>query len=71
MKRILVTGGAGFVGSHLCERLIQMGHRVIGVDDLSNGDLRNLDSIWDHKDFLFKELDLLDIDSKIAKEDHP
>ena len=36
-KRILVTGGAGFLGSHLCERLLQMNHEVICVDNLYTG----------------------------------
>jgi len=38
----LVTGGAGFVGSHLCDRLLAEGHRVVGVDDLSSGRIANL-----------------------------
>jgi UDP-glucuronate decarboxylase len=41
-KRIIVTGGAGFVGSHLCDRLIGMGHEVVAVDDLTTGSERNL-----------------------------
>lgn len=39
---ILVTGGAGFIGSHLCKRLVKEGHRVVAVDNLSNGSLENL-----------------------------
>jgi UDP-glucuronate decarboxylase len=42
MARILVTGGAGFVGSHLCERLIQLGHEVVAIDDLSTGSRDNV-----------------------------
>jgi len=41
-KTVLVTGGAGFIGSHLVDRLVGMGHRVLVVDDLSTGKLRNL-----------------------------
>ena len=41
-KTVLVTGGAGFIGSHLVDRLLSLGHRVIVVDDLSTGRLRNL-----------------------------
>lgn len=41
--RCLVTGSAGFIGSHLCDRLLNDGHEVIGIDDLSNGKLSNLD----------------------------
>ena len=42
MRRILVTGGAGFLGSHLCERLLQRGHYVIAVDNFFTGSRRNL-----------------------------
>ena len=44
-KRILVTGGAGFIGSHVCERLIQEGAEVVVLDDFSTGKLSNLDKI--------------------------
>ncbi|MEK7340214.1 MAG: NAD-dependent epimerase/dehydratase family protein, partial [Verrucomicrobiota bacterium] len=47
-KRILVTGGAGFLGSHLCERLLQEGHEVICVDNLFTGCLNNLESFINH-----------------------
>ena len=42
MKNYLVTGGAGFIGSHLCERLLEAGHRVTALDDLSTGSEANL-----------------------------
>jgi UDP-glucuronate decarboxylase len=42
MKRILVTGGAGFIGSHLCERLLDMGHEVICLDNYFTGSKRNI-----------------------------
>ncbi|MBE9525794.1 MAG: SDR family oxidoreductase [Proteobacteria bacterium] len=42
MKRILVTGGAGFLGSHLCEKLLEMGHEVICVDNFFTGSKRNI-----------------------------
>ena len=44
----LITGGAGFIGSHLAERLLALGHRVMVVDDLSTGQKRNLDAVLDH-----------------------
>jgi UDP-glucuronate decarboxylase len=46
-KRILVTGGAGFLGSHLCERLISQGHDVLCLDNFFTGRRRNLDSLMD------------------------
>ena len=42
MKNILITGGAGFVGSHLCNAFISLGYDVFTVDDLSNGDENNI-----------------------------
>jgi UDP-glucuronate decarboxylase len=49
--RILVTGGAGFLGSHLCERLLNGGARVICLDNFFTGAHRNLDALRDHKAF--------------------
>ncbi|MFQ5691412.1 MAG: GDP-mannose 4,6-dehydratase [Nitrospinota bacterium] len=46
--RVFVTGGAGFIGSHLTEVLLERGDQVTILDDLSTGDLRNLDSLRDH-----------------------
>ncbi|HAH47897.1 GDP-mannose 4,6-dehydratase [Gimesia sp.] len=54
MSHCLVTGGAGFIGSHLCEQLIQQGQEVTAVDDLSTGFLQNLDGIIDHPNFTFR-----------------
>lgn len=42
-KRILVTGGAGFLGSHLCDRLLELGHEVLCVDNLFTGTKRNIE----------------------------
>src|SRR5450755_2405048 len=50
-KRILVTGGAGFLGSHLCERLIARGDQVLCVDNFFTGARRNVESLLDHKRF--------------------
>jgi UDP-glucose 4-epimerase len=53
--RILVTGGAGFIGSHLCERLITMGHTVTALDNLSTGGVANLSSLEGESNFNFAE----------------
>ena len=42
MKRVLITGAAGFLGSHLCDRFIKEGFHVIGMDNLITGDLKNI-----------------------------
>jgi UDP-glucuronate decarboxylase len=50
-KRILVTGGAGFVGSHLIDRLLEQGHEIICVDNLFTGTKRNVDHLHNHTRF--------------------
>lgn len=50
-KRILVTGGAGFLGSHLTDRLLDQGHEVLCVDNLFTGSKRNVDHLHDHRLF--------------------
>lgn len=57
---VLITGGAGFIGSHLAERLISEGHRVSIVDDLSTGTLDNLSDLSGHNRLQFVEGDILD-----------
>ena len=42
MKKVLITGAAGFLGSHLCDRFIKEGHYVIAMDNLITGDLKNI-----------------------------
>jgi len=56
--RILVTGGAGFIGSHLCDRLVQKGHRLICVDNLYSGKLGNIRALMNHPRFEFIEHDV-------------
>lgn len=59
---ILVTGGAGFIGSHLSERLIRDGHSVTVLDDLSTGQMSNLTDLLSHEKFEFVEGTILDRD---------
>ena len=58
--RILVTGGAGFIGSHLCERLVAEGHKVAVIDDFSTGRVANLISLKNVVDFKLVEGSILD-----------
>ncbi|GAX60449.1 NAD-dependent epimerase/dehydratase [Candidatus Scalindua japonica] len=58
--QVLVTGGAGFIGSHLCERLLEDGHRVVAIDDLSTGNTENLTGCMENKDFSFFSGSVLD-----------
>lgn len=57
-KRILVTGGAGFLGSHLCERLLTQGHSVICLDNLFTGRRANIDHLLDNHRFEFLRHDV-------------
>lgn len=57
-KNILVTGGAGFIGSHLCERLLRDGNRVICVDNFATSNVRNIDNLLPNPQFQFLRLDV-------------
>lgn len=57
-KRILITGAAGFLGSHLCDRFIKEGYDVIGMDNLITGDLKNIEHLFSHQDFEFYHHDV-------------
>lgn len=57
-KRILVTGGAGFLGSHLIDRLLEMGHEVICLDNLFTGTKRNIEHLHSHRNFEFMRHDV-------------
>lgn len=69
MKKILVTGGAGFIGSHLCEKLVGQGHHVLCVDNYFTGSKKNIEHLLDNKNFevirqdicipLYVEVDLI------------
>lgn len=57
-KRVLVTGGAGFLGSHLCDRFIKEGYHVIAMDNLITGNLRNIEEFFKLEDFEFYHHDV-------------
>ncbi len=58
MKRVLVTGGAGFIGSHLCRRLISDGSKVTCLDNLYTGSLQNIESLLQHPNFKYIDHDI-------------
>jgi len=60
VKNIVVTGGAGFLGSHLCDFLIKKGNRVICVDNLFTGDKENIKHLSDHENFSFINHDIIE-----------
>ena len=61
MKNALVTGGAGFLGSHLCERLLAEGYRVVAVDNLYTGTRENIAAFFAHPNFTFVEADVTEV----------
>jgi len=68
MTNSVVTGGAGFLGSHLCEKLLAAGHRVICVDNLITGKLENIEQLSDNPDFEFIHHDVtvpFEIDAEV------
>ncbi|MFK7806491.1 MAG: UDP-glucuronic acid decarboxylase family protein [Saprospiraceae bacterium] len=58
MKRVLITGAAGFLGSHLCDRFIKEGYYVIGMDNLITGDLKNIEHLFPLKEFEYHNHDV-------------
>jgi dTDP-glucose 4,6-dehydratase len=58
MERILITGAAGFLGSHLCDRFIKEGFHVIGMDNLITGDLKNIEHLFPNEHFEFYHQDV-------------
>ena len=67
MVPIIVTGGAGFIGSHLVERLLLEGHRVLVIDDLSTGNLQNLGRAASDARFEFVQADVAHSDLPAAR----
>jgi len=60
--KALITGGSGFIGSHLADLLIELNHDVVVIDNLSNGRLDNIQHLLHHKNFKFYELDIIELD---------
>ena len=57
-KRILITGAAGFLGSHLCDRFLKEGYEVIGMDNLLTGNITNIEHLFPLKEFQFYHHDV-------------
>ncbi len=57
-ERVLITGAAGFLGSHLCDRFIKEGYKVVGMDNLITGDLRNIEHLFKEPNFEFYHHDV-------------
>ncbi len=57
-ERVLITGGAGFLGSHLCDRFLKEGFHVIAMDNLITGDLKNIEHLFKNGDFEFYNHDV-------------
>ena len=53
MKTVLISGGAGFIGSHLCEFLLNKGYKVIAMDNLITGDIKNIEHLRSNRNFLY------------------
>ena len=58
MARVVVTGGAGFLGSHLCHRLVERGDEVVCLDNLITGSIHNIEDLFGHERFSFVDLDV-------------
>ena len=58
MERVLITGAAGFLGSHLCDRFIKEGFEVVGMDNLITGDLKNIEHLFPNEHFTFYNQDV-------------
>ena len=57
-KTALITGAAGFLGSHLCDRFVKEGCHVIAMDNLITGSIKNIEHLFPHEDFEFIEHDV-------------
>lgn len=60
MKNILVTGGAGFIGSHLCEKLLEQGNHIICLDNFFTGSRKNVEHLFDNREFELIRHDIIE-----------
>jgi UDP-glucose 4-epimerase len=60
--KALITGGAGFIGSHLSDKLIELGHEVVIIDNLANGRMNNIKHLLDNQNFKFYEFDIINLE---------
>src|SRR5690606_8857580 len=58
LKRVLITGAAGFIGSHLCDRFLREGYRVIGMDNLLTGSISHIEHLFPEEEFEFYHYDI-------------
>ena len=63
---ILVTGAAGFLGYHLCAKLLAEGHTVVGIDNMMSGQQQNIDTLSAHAKFSFQNVDIIELPSFLA-----
>jgi dTDP-glucose 4,6-dehydratase len=70
MKKVLITGAAGFLGSHLCDRFIKEGFHVIGMDNLITGDLKNIEHLFPLEQFEFHHHDVTKFVHIVGKLDY-
>jgi dTDP-glucose 4,6-dehydratase len=69
-KRVCISGGAGFLGSHLCDHYLARGYDVVAIDDLSTGSKANIAHLIDNKDFEFVKFDIVEELPKIITGQH-
>ena len=60
--KMMITGGAGFIGSHLCDKYVKEGHTVFCLDNFMSGDLMNIRHLLDYRNFKLVKGDIRDLD---------
>ena len=66
--KTLITGGSGFIGSHLADLLIKLEHEVVVIDNLSNGRIGNITHLLDNNNFKFYEVDIINSEDLLAQQ---